>query len=565
MKDRQSLDADSFTSLPGRQVALAMVCVVAALFLAAISQTVIAATMPLIVAELGGFDRYAWAAAAYLVSATVTFPIVGRLSDVYGRRRFLVLGLAAFVAGSALVGLSRSMNQVIAFRAFQGVGGGMITTCCYIAIADLFAPENRGKYHGIIGAVYGFASIIGPFLGGMAAERFTWEWPFFLIALAGVPVLGLTARIYPAPRPSGKTAGIDLPGMVTLVLAVVALTLALSMGGADVAGGPSLPVGLLAFGLAMTAVFVYIEVRSEAPIMPMEVLADRVVVLSVVVMLLTSFGLYGTVFFLPPFAQIVLGVSVADSAALLLPILLGTVGGGILAGQLLSRTGTRYRLQAAGNAAIMLAGTVLTLTIDADTNRSLIGLCMALTGFGFGGLVSTFSIAVQNMVPFRLVGAATSALQFHRSLGGMAGLAVLGGLLSRRFTAQFDRTVSDRVRSALPADRLEALRKDPVAQFDRTVSDRVRSALPADRLEALRKDPVALVEPATAADLRFELAGTGADLADTLLESLHAAFVLAMGDVFIVVAVLTAVAVGVALLFRVPAHAADRTHESAAP
>lgn len=539
MTDRDAATHDSFTPLPGRQVALAMVSIIAALFLAAVSQTVIAATMPLIVAELGGFDRYAWAAAAYLVSATVTFPIVGRLSDVYGRRRFLVLGLAVFATGSALVGLSRSMNQVIAFRAFQGVGGGMITTCCYIAIADLFAPEDRGKYHGIIGAVYGFASIIGPFLGGIAAERFTWEWPFFLIALAGVPVIGLTARIYPAPRQSGDPSGIDLPGMVTLAAAVVALSLTMSMGGGDLAGGPSRFIGLLAFGLAMTAVFVYIEIRSVVPIMPMEVFTNRVVALSVVAMLLTSFGLYGSVFFLPPFAQIALGVSVTDSAAMLLPMLLGAVTGGILAGQLLSRAGARYRLQAVGNATIMLAGTVLTLTIDTNTNRSLIGIYVALTGFGFGGLVSTFSVAVQNTVPFRMVGAATSALQFYRSIGGMAGLAVLGGLLSRRFTAQFDRTVSDRVRSALPAERLETLRKDPVV----------------------------LVEPETAEALRSDLAGTGAEgatLADSLLEALHAAFVLAMGDVFIGVAALTAVAVGVALLFRVPAHAVARTRESAA-
>ena len=537
MKNRLSAEGDGFTPLPGRQVALAMVCIVAALFLASASQTVIAATMPLIVAELGGFDRYAWAAAAYLVTATVTYSIVGRLSDIYGRRRFIVLGLAAFTAGSALVGLSQSMNQVIAFRAFQGIGGGMVTACCYIAIADLFAPEDRGKYHGVVGAVHGLSAIIGPLLGGIAAERFTWEWPFFLSAFAGVPVTLLVACVYPAPRQPAATGGIDLPGMVTLVPAVVALTLALSMGGTELSGGLPGLVGLLAFGLAMAALFAWIEIRSDSPIMPMEIFSDRVVALSAVVMLLTSFGLYGTVFFLPPFAQVVLGVSVADSAALLLPMLLGAVAGAILAGRLLSRAGARYRLQAVGNAGVMLAGSVLTITIDADTSRPLTWTCVALTGFGFGGLVSTCSIAVQNTVPFGLVGTATSALQFYRSLGGMAGLAVLGGLLSRRFSAHFDGTVSDGVRATLPDDRFEALRKDPVA----------------------------LVEPATANALRSELAGTGTDgaaLGDSLMGSLHSAFALAMGDVFAVVAVLTAVALGVTLLFRVPARAAAPTGKS---
>ena len=501
-----------------------MACLVASLFLASVSQTIIAAVMPLIVADLGGFDRYAWAAAAYLVTATVTYPIVGRLSDAYGRKPFLVLGLAAFVAGTALVSLSQSMNQIIAFRAFQGVGGGMVTTCCHVAIADLFPPAERARFHGMIGAVYGLSSVAGPVLGGIAAERSSWEWPFFLVAIAGVPVTWLATRTYPAPVRRGDPGSIDVAGMLMLVPAVVSLTLALSAGGDDLLGGPSVRVVLLAVGMAAAAVLVFVEIRSESPIMPLKILADRLVAVCVVVSLLTSFCLYGSVFYLPAFAQIVLGRSVAGSAALLLPMLLGTVTGGILAGQLLSRAGPRYRLLAVASGSVMLAGTVLTTTIDTATSSALIATCVALTGGGFGGLASTFSVAVQNTVPFRFVGAATSALQFYRSLGGMAGLAVLGGLLSRRFGTRLDQMMTDSVRAALPDDRFTALRRDPVA----------------------------LVEPKTADALRSDLAATGTDgatLGDSLLESLRSAFALAMGDVFAVVAALTALALGVVLLF----------------
>ena len=183
------------------------------MFLSALSQTVVATIVPLIVADLGGFDRYTWPSTSYLVAATVAYPIVGRLSDIYGRRAFLIAGIATFVVGSALVGLSVSMNQVIGFRAVQGAGGGIVMTCCYVSIADLFPPEDRGRFHGFLGALYAVATVVGPVMGVLVAEWLSWNWTFLFIALAGVPVLALTVRSFPRTHSLHRQREMDYPGI----------------------------------------------------------------------------------------------------------------------------------------------------------------------------------------------------------------------------------------------------------------------------------------------------------------------------------------------------------------
>ena len=517
-----------FVPPPKRLVVLSMTCVLLAMFLAALSQTVVATTLPLIVADLGGFDRYTWAATSYMIAATVAYPIVGQLSDIYGRKRFLILGTAVFMVGSVLVGLSASMTQVVAFRAVQGIGGGIIMTCCYISVADLFLPDDRGRFHGLIGAMYGVASVAGPILGGFVGDSLSWHWAFILIALAGIPILVLTARVYPRHgHPSGPRRP-DYPGMATLVLAVVPILLALSSGGVQYSWDTPQIIGLLAFGVAMIGVFIAIEARVSWPVMPLGAYANRAVGVAVVVTLLTSLGLYGSVLFLPLFFQIVLGISATASGNLLAPMLLGMVVGGIVSGQLLSRTGGHYRIQGLVGTGLMTVGIYLLSTMDETTSLLTCGIYTVITGLGFGATVATFTVAVQNAVPFALVGTATSALQFHRSVGGMLGLAVLGAVMTRSFSSALDETVPDRVSMVLAPGRLDALKKDPVGGFD------------ADATEPLRS-------------LFVEAGAEGAALADMLLESMVSALAVALDDVFSIVAVLTALSFAVALLFRMPA------------
>ena len=534
-------EAGDFAPPPRRQVALSMACVGLAMFLAALSQTVVASIMTSIVADLGGFDRYTWPATSYLVAATVAYPIVGRLSDIYGRRMFLIAGIATFIVGSALVGVSGSMNQVIGFRALQGIGGGVVMTCSYVSIADLYRPEDRGKFLGVLGAVYAVATVVGPVMGAFVADWLSWHWVFLFIALAGVPVLALTGRIYPRANSLSLRPGLDYPGMAALVLAVVPVALALSSVGVLYPWDAPLGIGLLAFGLAMAALFVVIESRSRSPIMPLEIYRHRAVVVAVIVTLLTSVSLHGFVLFLPLYFQVALGVSVTQAGTMLAPMLLGMVVGAILAGQLLSRTGGHYRIQGLVSTALMAAGMYLFSTLSdgggfAEGSPVLFSqIYLIVTALGFGGVVATLSVVVQNAVPFRNVGVATAALQFCRSLGGMIGLAATGAVMVQSFRSG--------TRTMVP--------------------ENVRAALPEGLLDSVREDPRALLDPATTQSLKETVAGTGsgdAAVADHLLNSLRLALTEAMGDVFTMLWIAVALSFAVALFLSVRP---DTNHRSA--
>ena len=529
-EDAETGPGDDFAP-PRRQVALSLLCVGSAMFLAALSQTVLASIMAPMVADLGGFDRYTWPSTSYLVAATVAYPIVGRLSDIYGRRMFLVIGIVTFIAGSALVGLSTSMNQVIGFRLVQGIGGGMIMTCSYVSIADLFRPEDRGKFLGVLGALYAVATVVGPVMGAFVAEWLSWHWVFLIIALAGVPALALTVRFYPRPNSLPSQSELDYPGMAALVLAVAPVALALSSIGVLYAWDARETIGLLAFGAAMAALFVVIEFRSSSPIMPLGIYRNRAVAVAVVVTLLTSVSLHGFVLFLPLYFHAALGVSVTQAGTMLAPMLLGMVLGAILAGQLLSRAGSHYRMQLLVSTALMAAGMYLFSTLSegggfAQSRPILYSqIYLVITALGFGGVVATLSVAVQNAAPFLFVGVATAALQFCRSLGGMVGLAATGAVMVQSFRSGTDVTVPDNVRSALP----EGL------------------------LESVKEDPQALLDPATAQTLREAIVETGAGdvtVADGLLNSLNLALTEALSDVFTVLWVAVALSFLVALFLN---------------
>ena len=522
-------DEGGFALPPKRKTRASMTCVMLAMFLGALSQTVVATTMPLIVADLGGFDRYTWAATSYLVAVTLAFPIVGRLSDIYGRRLFLLLGLAIFAVGSFLLGFSESMTQVVIYRAVQGVGGGTIMTCCYVSVADLFPPTERGKSHGLLSAVYGASFVVGPMLGGFFADALSWQWVFLVLGLAAIPVLLLTAKVFPKPVSPPENRDLDLIGMIALALAVPPLLIALSSGGVQYEWGSPLILGMLLFSLAMSGVFIAVEARARSPIVPFSLYADPVFSLSVVIMLLLSFGLYGSVLFLPLLFQVAFGFSAAQSGALLAPMLLGMVVGGIVAGQVLSRTTGLYRIQAVICAALMTVGLFFLSTLDATTGVVLSLIYIVIAGIGIGGIVVTLSIGVQNHVPFAIVGVATSALQFYRSVGGVVGLAVLGVVLATRFSSSLEEVVPEAVKAALA-----------VGQF-----------------EELQNDPRALVDSATADRLRSDLATSGADgaaLAQELLDSLGVALWEALDIVFVAASITAALSLGFAFFFRVPVH-----------
>ena len=523
------IEEDVFVPPPRRQAGAALICVLLCMFLAALCQTLVATMLPLIVADLGGFDRYTWAATSYLAAATIAYPIVGSLSDAFGRRRFLVAGMAVFILGSVLTGLSATIDQVIAFRAIQGIGGGMIMTCCYVSIADLFAPAERGRYQGMIAGVYGVASLLGPLLGGVLSDLISWNWAFILIGLAGLPLLWLTARTYPAPKPSVRPGKLDLAGMVLLALAVTPVVSSLSIGGVQFEWSAPQVFLPLAFGLIMALAFLANEARVSFPIMPLKIYSHRVLCLALLAMFLMSLGLHGGVLMLSLYFQAAHGASATLSGALLIPMLVAMVAGGIVSGQMISRRNGGYRAQVTVHTGLFAGGMFLFSGMGPGTSLLVSEICIVIAGIGFGGAAGALSLAVQNSVPHSMVGVATSALQFFRSLGGMMGMALLGAVLTRGFASRLDASVPDGLRELLSAQRIEQLQAEPDALVDAQAAQSLRADL-----EALAPD--------------------GPRLAGQLLEAMEGALVGTLNGIFALVAALAALAFLATLFLRVPPH-----------
>ena len=526
------MDRPEAQMLPPKQLALATTGVMLAMFLSVFSQTIVATAMPRIVADLGGFDRYTWPATAYLVATAVAVPIVGRLSDIYGRRMFLILGLIIFTLCSIPAGLSQSMTQLVASRLLQGIGGGLIAASSFTAAADLFPPQGRGRFEAYAGFTSGIAAVTGPLLGGFITDHFAWNWIFLLNVPVGLAVLAIVPA-FPKIRSEVADRRLDYPGMATLVLAVASIMVGLSWGN----HGAVQATGLLVFGMTMAVIFVITESKSEYPIMPLEVYRNPAVAVSLTVVLLSGFGLYGSLLFAPLFFQVTLDVSAAASGRVLAPIVVGLVIGNVLAGQLIARTRGYYRPQAVAGTAILATGMYLLSTLNQDTSLTWGMGCVFVAGIGVGGTLSTFRLAVQNSVPFRLVGAATSALQFCRLLSGTVGLAVLGAVLTRSLSARLDETLPESVKAALPPGRLDAIKSDPRA----------------------------LVDPVAADALTAELEGTDADgagMAHSFLDVLDAALAGAVGDVFVLSTGLVVLSLIVATFLRTPRHASE--HDRAA-
>ena len=516
------------TPLPRRQVVLTMGGLMLALFLASLDQTVVSTAMPRIIADLGGFDRFTWVTTAYLVASTTTVPIVGRLSDLYGRKAFFLGGIVVFLVGSVLAGLSQSMNQLIAFRAIQGIGGGSMMALSFTTVGDLFPPAERGKYQGIVAAVFGLSSVIGPTLGGFITDTLSWNWIFYVNVPLGLPVIALFIRFFPNTRPEHRTHRLDYAGMALLVLVVVPLLIGLSLGGVQYEWLSLQVVGILAFAAVMTVGFVLVERRAADPIMPLSIYANPVVSISLVAVFITGFAMFGSVIFVPLFFQGVLGASATSSGSFLTPMMLSMVVAATVSGQTLSRLGGHYRLQGLIGIGIMAGGMVLTSRMTPETSFGQAVASIVVGGFGLGVTFPSFTIAVQNATPPHLLGAATSATQFYRSIGGALGLAVLGSFMANRFAAG--------LRESLPPA--------------------IRQAVPAEQLARMEQNPQALVNPQALEALRAGFAdrgSQGAELLTQLLATLREALASAISSVFVVVAAALAIAFVVTIfLHEVP-------------
>ena len=418
-----------------RTVTLAGILV--ALFLGALDQTVVATAMPSILKELNGLNLYTWVVTGYLLASTAMIPIYGKLSDLYGRKAIVLVGTIIFLAGSILSGQARSMVELIAFRAIQGLGSAGIFSTAFTVVADLFPPADRGKFQGLFGGVFGIASIVGPWLGGLLTDALSWRWVFYLNMPFGIVALLLIVLRMPPLKPQlDRAVRIDWWGSVMLLAAVVPILLALSLGGTELPWGSSTVLGLFGLGVAGLVAFLLVERRAAEPILPFALFRNRTFVIGTVgALLVNGVAFFGAIIFLPIFMVMVVGVSASAAGLTIMPLTLGVVFSSIISGQLVSRLG-KYKLLLLGGIAVTFAGYLFMNGLRVDMTQREMTWRMVLLGLGIGPALPVFTQAIQNAVPPAELGTATSSNQFFRQIGATIGIAIFGTIMSTVLAAR---------------------------------------------------------------------------------------------------------------------------------
>ena len=467
----------TISSLPRKVVFTTFVGVLLAMFLSSLDQTIVGTAMPKVIAELGGFAHYTWVTTAYLIASTVVVPITGKLTDIYGRKWFYIAGIIIFMIGSLLSGLSQSMLQLICFRAFQGIGAGIMMANAFTVIADLFAPAERGKYQGFITGVFGLSSIIGPTLGGFITDRFSWHWVFLINIPLAILIVVLFIFFFPQLKRDSLKHRIDWAGITTLILTVVPAMLALTWGGVEYPWISIQIIGIFLFALVMLGIFIVVEKRHAEPIIPINLFANPIISVSLGISFLSGMCMFGGIIFIPLFFQGVLGLSATTSGSFLTPMMLGQVSGSLLSGQLLSRAGGHYRIQGIFGLGIMAAGLFLLSRMTASTPYSAAVINIVVMGFGLGITMPLYTIAVQNAVPYNVLGAATSTVAFSRTIGGSFGLAVFGTIMTNHFAASFLTRIPEMIKSFIPMSTLSAMASNPQVLLSPDAQNQIKNLL----------------------------------------------------------------------------------------
>jgi EmrB/QacA subfamily drug resistance transporter len=401
-----------------------------ATLLAALDQTIVATALPKIVSDLNGFEHLSWVVTAYLVSSTVTVPLYGKLSDLYGRRRLFLIAISVFLAGSALCGAAQSMGQLIAFRALQGIGAGGLIPLSQAAIADLFPPRERGRYQGYISGMWGIAAVAGPLLGGTLADHASWRWIFYINLPLGLLALVVVMRTMHS-QTQIREHRIDYLGAALLSGAITAILLATVWGGTSYPWGSWEVVGMAAAGALLAVAFGITERFAPEPLLPLQLFKIRIVSVSCAAGLVIGALLFAVTIYAPVFMQDVLGSSATNSGALLIPLSAGWVISSVIVGQLVARTG-RYKIWPIVGSTLVLLGFVLLTTLGTGSTLATISAYLVLIGIGMGVMFQVYVIAAQNAVPVSQIGVTTGQLNFFRSMGGSFAVAGLGALLTSR-------------------------------------------------------------------------------------------------------------------------------------
>jgi EmrB/QacA subfamily drug resistance transporter len=542
-------------SVSGTQLLVTVSGLLLGMLLAALDQTIVSTAMPTIFRELGGnLSNYSWVFTAYLLTSTVTVPIYGKLSDLWGRKWFFMGGIVMFLIGSALSGASQSITQLIIFRAIQGIGAGAIMPIAFAIIGDIFPPAERGKWQGLFSGVFGLASIVGPALGGYITDNFSWRWIFYINLPLGALALVVLFFTLPVFRNARASRSIDYLGTVLLLVGVTPLLLGFSLAG----DGPGQYAWdswqiITCFVIAGASIlaFIFWELYgAKEPVLDLRLFKNGIFAISNLATVMIGAAMFGTILYIPLFLQYVTGVTATNSGSLLTPLMMGWVVASIISGQLLSRWG-RYKILAIIGVVLASVGMFLMSRVVVSTSQGSVVVNMIILGLGMGTVIALFTIVVQNAFPIHKIGVVTAALTFFRQIASTIGTAVFGALLSNQFNSTFPGQLQAAFPSNTPQSTLDNLQQN-FANYNLL-------GLPADQVKQIH-DGIAQqiaqqliqqqVPPAAASQQAGQIATT---TLQHLFDALKGALVSGIQEVFFVAFIMLCVAlVTVAFLREIP-------------
>lgn len=526
--------------LEHKQKVTIMIAIIAAMLFAALNQTIVGTALPRIIAELGGMEYYSWIFTIYMLASSVTAILAGKLSDIYGRKPFILLGLGVFIIASLLCGLAETIIQLILYRALQGLGGGLIMSTAFTAIGDLFAPRERGRWQGVMSGVFGLASVFGPTLGGYIVDNADWHWIFWIFLPFGIVAFALIFYMFPSvPRKEGEA--VDYFGSVFLTATLIPMLLAFSWAGSKFAWNSSEILSLFAISLAALTVFLLIERKVKSPVLPLFLFKNSIFTLSNMIGFMIGVGMFGAIMYMPIFVQGVIGTSATASGFVMMPMSLSMVLASSVCGQLITKTG-RYKTMALFGLLIMIVGLFLMSRMDSHTTNTIAVLYLIVVGLGLGISFPIFTLTVQNAVEQRLLGVATASTQLFRQLGGTVGVSVMGTVMSQRM-------VDSMQRAAAEGDMGEIADNPALAS----------------KLAALQ-NPQVLMDPAKLEAIQSNIPASLQPLFDQLVQVLREALSYSLIGVFLAAAI--AVGIGFLLTFfleEIPLRSAAPKTEAATP
>ncbi|WP_221568028.1 MDR family MFS transporter [Alkalihalobacillus sp. TS-13] len=457
-----------------------MIAIMAAMLFAALNQTIVGTALPRIIADLGGMQYFSWVFTVFMLASSITAILVGKLSDIYGRKPFILIGIGVFMLGTFLCGLSDTIIQLIVYRGIQGLGAGMIMSTSFTAVGDLFSPRERGRWQGIMGGVFGLASVFGPTLGGYIVDNFDWHWIFWVFLPVGILAFVLIWKLFPTTErnPSEK---VDYLGSIFLTLTILPMLLAFSWAGEAYAWSSPQIIGLFISTVVSLIFFIQIERKAKSPVLPLSLFKNSIFSLSNIIGFILGMGMFGAIMYTPFFIQGVMGTSATKSGFIMMPMTLAMVTASAIGGQIITKTG-KYKKLAIIGLLIMSAGMFSLAQMDESTSNLIAVTNMIIVGLGLGLSFPVFTLTIQNAVSHKFLGVATSSAQLFRQIGGTIGVSIMGTVMSISMKNEMEKAAGGNTSQAF-AQNPEAAAKfeklqDPQALMDPEALEQVRSTVP---------------------------------------------------------------------------------------